>query len=481
MAGNDSGNQTLIADEPYDLSQPNQCIGYSPIFNRDGVKSFHGYQLDTKKQEDSGVEPTKCCGVVMDKGRCCCFLLRGETPNVCGCYCQGGFCVITDEIRILLWAILVLLAIGFFVVAMVSLFENSSITSTITTGTGVYIFIAGVSCVLATFLTIILIMAHRSNYYHPASQNHLIRILFMVPIYAWSGFAGLVFSVQMSLFFGLIRMCYEAFVIYTFVLLLTKYAGGHQGTLRVIMAKESHDWLFPLCCLPAVKSSEAFLWHLKRAAMQFVFCAPTIALIAFITECFDVYNDGELSLAHGYLYCVIIANINCIVAMYSLIWLYNILSEEIAVFKPLYKFFAVKGIVFWTFWQSVLLSAFVVFGFIPDAATAVFIQNFCICIEMLIFAMVHKYTFDFQSYLDPALLKLLQERNPSDIIHSIIKTTDSITNESSGNNAPGELKEPTVTSSVMDYLSPNFYGSSSTETPTPSEKKTKRQKPEQMI
>ncbi|CAF4795058.1 unnamed protein product, partial [Rotaria sp. Silwood2] len=49
-----------------------------------------------------------------------------------------------------------------------------------------------------------------------------------------------------------IQACYEAYIIYCFLILLTKYLGGPRGVEEAIAHKESIRLVFPLgyCCKP---------------------------------------------------------------------------------------------------------------------------------------------------------------------------------------------------------------------------------------
>jgi hypothetical protein len=88
--------------------------------------------------------------------------------------------------------------------------------------------------------------------------------------------------------------------------------------------------------------------------------------------------------------------------MYCLVMLYNATKEELAPIRPLSKFVCIKAIIFFSFWQSVLISLLVWSGVIKVNASvttydekdvAAGIQDFLICIEMLFAALAHTYAF----------------------------------------------------------------------------------------
>jgi len=66
------------------------------------------------------------------------------------------------------------------------------------------------------------ITQHLAHFTKPYLQKHIVRILWMVPIYAVNAWIGLVFPAA-SIYFDSIRECYEAYVIYNFMRYLLNY------------------------------------------------------------------------------------------------------------------------------------------------------------------------------------------------------------------------------------------------------------------
>src|SRR4051812_36689184 len=79
-------------------------------------------------------------------------------------------------------------------------------------------------------------------------RKYVIRIILMVPIYALDSWLGLRYN-SMTIYFDLLRECYEAFVIYSFFTFLTTYLGGDAKIQSFLADKPPLKHSFPLCCL----------------------------------------------------------------------------------------------------------------------------------------------------------------------------------------------------------------------------------------
>jgi hypothetical protein len=76
--------------------------------------------------------------------------------------------------------------------------------------------------------------------------------------------------------------------------------------------------------------------------------------------------------------------------------------------RPIPKLLCIKLVVFFTFWQSIIISGFVDYGTIQATQTysveeaSAGLQDFIICIEMLIAAIGHHYAFPYMEFHDPS-------------------------------------------------------------------------------
>ena len=110
-------------------------------------------------------------------------------------------------------------------------------------------WIALVFMVTATLLTIHQIRLHLNWNTNPRLRRYIIRIISMVPIYAFTSWLGLTYP-QVALYFDFLRECYEAFVIYCFFQLLVQALGGEEKLAYRLAGKDPQLHQIPFCCLP---------------------------------------------------------------------------------------------------------------------------------------------------------------------------------------------------------------------------------------
>ena len=159
-------------------------------------------------------------------------------------------------------------------------------------------------------------------------------------------------------------------------------------------------------CYFTVRGSRAFVLHIKRCVLQYVICKPLIAVITIILQLAEVYQMGVFKPDTGYLWMTVFDNCSVTVSLYALALFYMATKEDLAEFRPLWKFACVKAIVFFSFWQGVLISILGSVGAIPSNAefpeweVAGGIQDALICVEMLLIAIAMLWAFDYSEFLE---------------------------------------------------------------------------------
>ena len=258
--------------------------------------------------------------------------------------------------------------------------------------------ISGIAVWVSVIITSIQIFLHLYHYTVPEQQLWIVRILFIVPIYAFCSWLSLLFYTK-TVYFDAIRSCYEAFVIYNFLRLCIEYLGGEHSIMAQLreMPMKRRCW-DGTCCCPKRNYSIGFLRLCKQLTLQFCVVKPVMAVITIILEITDTYKDGEWSLTAGYTYITIIYNISVSIALYGLVIFYSATSKMLRRYKPVLKFLCVKSVVFLSFWQGVALSVLQLINVIPTAKEADAYQNFIITIEMFLASILLHFAFPVYPY-----------------------------------------------------------------------------------
>ncbi|KAK9754869.1 Organic solute transporter Ostalpha [Popillia japonica] len=268
------------------------------------------------------------------------------------------------------------------------------------------IVIAGVFVLVAIPISLWEIILHVIHYTQPKLQKHIIRILWMVPIYAGNAWLGLTYP-KNSIYVDCARECYEAYVIYNFMKFLLNYLNMEMDLEVSLELKPQVKHIFPLCCLPDWEMGREFVHICKHGILQYTVIRPLTTAIAFICKVTNVYGEGEFRGDVAFPYLVAVNNLSQFVAMYCLVMFYKASVAELRPMKPLPKFLCIKAVVFFSFFQGVLIDVLVYSGVIlPNSPTnddglsiSTRLQNFIICIEMCMAAIAHHYSFSYQPYV----------------------------------------------------------------------------------
>ena len=108
------------------------------------------------------------------------------------------------------------------------------------------LWISAITGIFAIAMSFFLIMMHATHYRKPWEQRHIIRILLMVPIYAAVSFLSYYFYLH-TVYYEVIRDCYEAFAIASFFALLCHYLAPNLHEQKVYFrAVKPRNWVWPL-------------------------------------------------------------------------------------------------------------------------------------------------------------------------------------------------------------------------------------------
>ena len=274
--------------------------------------------------------------------------------------------------------------------------------------------LAGACVWAAIFLTCHQIYQYLRYYTNPAEQRWIVRILFIVPVYAFESWLSLLFFSYDNyyVYFNAVRDCYEAFVIYNFLSLCYEYLGGEGNIMSEIRGKPiKSDWATGSFCLVGQSYNIGFLRFCKQGTLQFCIIKPLMSFIVIILQFSNLYHDGNWSPADGYIYTMIIYNLSISIALYALFLFYFATKDLLRPYEPVLKFFTIKSVIFLSYWQGFLLAIFEKMELITpiksdDGTTqtkagtvSAGYQNFLICIEMFFAAIALRYAFPISVYI----------------------------------------------------------------------------------
>lgn len=269
----------------------------------------------------------------------------------------------------------------------------------------VVIYAIGAVCVvLSVSLSMHLLYKHLECFYKPEYQRHICRIILMVPVYALTSWFSMIYPRQRQ-FLNIVRDFYEAFVIYNFLMLLLNYVGGERKLTINLELKDyiNHPWPINLF-FHSFHPSEAFLRLVKVGTLQFVVCRPVLSAAVVLFSSLGLYEDSNFGGDDAFLYIFIVNNISFSAALYGLLLFYTATEEFLEPFSPIPKFLCIKLVIFFSFWQGIvllLLEHFRVIGStsgLDSELVSITVQEFLICIEMLGASVAHRWAFGYSEY-----------------------------------------------------------------------------------
>jgi len=156
-----------------------------------------------------------------------------------------------------------------------------------------------------------------------------------------------------------------------------------------------------------------------------------MAVLVFILSVTGVYDEGSFAPNRGYLYVTIVYNISFTLALYFLAQFYESAKDILKPFHPLQKFLCIKMVIFFSYWQSIVIAILVHFNLlihgegdwsVSDVSQA--LQNFLICIEMFPLAIAHARSFGYNSFSSETSHQLLYEPTVMQRIIDAANVTD---------------------------------------------------------
>ncbi|RKP05420.1 organic solute transporter Ostalpha-domain-containing protein [Thamnocephalis sphaerospora] len=273
-----------------------------------------------------------------------------------------------------------------------------------------WVIVAGIFSATASMISLAATIMHLKHYRRPNAQRFVVRIIWMVPIYAVSSWISLV-SLNAAFYVDALRDIYEAFVVYCFFNLLVTYLGGERELLNKLHARPPVEYIWPVrLWAREMDAGDPYTFlSIKRGILQFVYIKPILSLLTMLLKVFGAYNEDNLSPTSGYLWITLVYNVTFSWCLYCLSMFFLALHRDLEPFRAVPKFFCIKAIIFFSFWQGVGISLLVKLGVIhstdvfPSGHIALAVQNSLICMEMVPAAFGHWYAFSYRDYITPGL------------------------------------------------------------------------------
>lgn len=269
---------------------------------------------------------------------------------------------------------------------------------------------AGTFSILGSLISFWHISSHIRKFNEPTVQRKIIAILWMVPIYSVSSWLGLVF-VKAQAYLSIFKDVYEAYAIYQFLAFLIAILGrGDREAVITLLATHADHLKPPMRLKPWVKretyasprhKAEAVLEQCQFFTMQFVLLRPITTILMVIS---DAVHESRWDPKYPQFYVMMVVNVSIFFAFTGLVRFYHVVKNDLIWCSPFSKFLCIKGIVFMTFWQGVVISLIAHAVYTNNANEdgnddydstewSTRAQSFLICLEMFLFAIVHCYVF----------------------------------------------------------------------------------------
>ncbi|KAF2862450.1 DUF300-domain-containing protein [Piedraia hortae CBS 480.64] len=276
---------------------------------------------------------------------------------------------------------------------------------------------------VAVVIALALIVGHATHYSRPWEQRHIIRILFMIPIYATVSFLSFVFY-RKAVYWDVLGNCYEAIALASFFTLMCHYmAPNLHDQKEYFRTIKPINWAMSVFGLqkctggqhkgPLRIPQSGLTWFniIWIGVFQYCFVRVFFTIVAVLAESQGRYCEESLSPAFAHVWVTAFEATSVTIAMYCLIQFYMQLKDDLSEHKPFLKVVCIKLVIFFSFWQTIAISL-LSSSHGPLQPTKklgyqdikVGIPSVLLCIEMAIFAIMHIFAFPYKPYiahLDP--------------------------------------------------------------------------------
>jgi len=261
-------------------------------------------------------------------------------------------------------------------------------------------------------------LSHHLTYMHkPLVQKYVLRIIALVPLYSLQSWftlwpEGTIREIGINL--EPLRDLYEAYAISSFLYYLIGLGGGDDEMSDLLHRKDStygKHTIFPFRSLCREwEMGEEFLLRCKQGVLVFAILKLLSVAAVIIFKPLGLYgNDAAHALdpRYVYIYVAVILSASMTWALYCLAMLYYAIKDDLKEWNLVGKLLCIKGVVFFTFWQGIVITVIQHYGGLSWGNTESQdlkyvrekMQALLICVEMLGFAVAHQFAFTYKDYL----------------------------------------------------------------------------------
>lgn len=294
------------------------------------------------------------------------------------------------------------------------------------------LIIGGGCSAVAILTSFYLIWRHATNYTKPGEQRQIIRILFMIPIYAVSAFLCIWYYWH-AVYFQVLSDCYEAFAISSFFGLMCHYIAPDLHDQKVYFRNMTpiQGWVWPITWFAKCCGGDRGPWRTPKSGLtwfniiwigiyHYCFIRVAMTITAVVTQSYDRYCESSNNPVFAHIWVIVIEGVAVTIAMFCLVQFYIQLKEPLAEHRPFLKVLAIKLVIFLSFWQSAAISVGTStlnivqaneFLHYPDLKVGV--PSLLLCFEMAVFAILHLWAFPYQPYVPGAKPTFYPVMDPS--------------------------------------------------------------------
>jgi len=255
----------------------------------------------------------------------------------------------------------------------------------------------------------------------PNIQRYVLRIIALVPIYSVQSWLTLWPEGSAIRTIGVVygepfRDVYESYALASFLYYLVALAGGEDAMIDLLRRKDrsyGQHTMFPfrylVCCLTEWEMGEEFLLRSKQgvlifATLNLVGAVAVIGLKPLGLYGGDSVNAVDPRRADVWINLILSGSMSW--ALYCLVMLYRAIKEDLKDWNLIGKFLCIKGVVFFTFWQGIVIIVIQHYGGLSWGNTESEdlkyvrekMQALLIIVEMLGFSIAHRFAFTYRDY-----------------------------------------------------------------------------------